>query len=635
MSSRIVLPFADVGDGITPQDGAKLYFYATGTATAKNTYSDEDLTTANANPVVSDSDGLFPSIWVGDGERYKVKLLDKNNTQQWEADPVIGGLLSGATGIIYETVAAMKAASPVIGQKVTTLGYYTVGDSGAGEYLVEASAVVDGDLNHTLANSNVAIFQGDNPTVDNYGTVGDGSTDDHATLESSFSGDLVLLNASIYQVDTGLVSTDKIKAIYGAWWQRNAAEASDGSTIRAKDTSVVNLLTIESTTPTSQKTTDLDNLQVAHLTLEHKGAGAALLIDNIIRSQVDDLYIDCNNEGMTGVKFDNWGFFNLLTHSVITRFAGRGVWISGVGTQHTITDSHIESTSVTSVAGIETNRPGTIVRGGQINVNNSGSGVGVLFNNISDASMEGGVVNGTLSEYDTGVKITGTTKYFHSVIVENTRASLGSGQKMIIFDRAADCVLLNPLAVSPTGGTVAEYTALAVDCGVVGDYNACRGGMIVHASALRSYSRCTSRLTYNQRADITTDSNLTVTCIDVEKVGCTVHNGVQWDKLYYYMTDDTAVSFAVPAIGGMFKVIVRDEEKGAAEMSYRLDASNELLTSLGKGASVEVTTGALTGTTGTDGAITISPNKSDQLIYIENRLGTAHQIIVIFEGVDW
>ncbi len=44
--------------------GSKLFFYITGTTSPQNTYTDEALTVANANPVVADANGLFPVIYM-------------------------------------------------------------------------------------------------------------------------------------------------------------------------------------------------------------------------------------------------------------------------------------------------------------------------------------------------------------------------------------------------------------------------------------------------------------------------------------------------------------------------------------------------------------------------------------------
>lgn len=79
MSSRFILPFADVGSGIKPSSGAKLFFFQTDGVTPKDTFSDQLSTpTPNTNPVISDSNGVFGDIYIsGD---YKVTLKDKNDS---------------------------------------------------------------------------------------------------------------------------------------------------------------------------------------------------------------------------------------------------------------------------------------------------------------------------------------------------------------------------------------------------------------------------------------------------------------------------------------------------------------------------------------------------------------------------
>lgn len=67
--------------------GAKLNFYTAGTDTRKDTYSDSALTTANANPVVADSSGLFAGIYLGTGG-YKVVLTNSSDVVMWTQDNV-------------------------------------------------------------------------------------------------------------------------------------------------------------------------------------------------------------------------------------------------------------------------------------------------------------------------------------------------------------------------------------------------------------------------------------------------------------------------------------------------------------------------------------------------------------------
>lgn len=76
--------FDDNGD---PLSGGKLYTYISGTTTAKSTYTDATLSTANANPVVLDSRGEAEVY--GEG-RYKFVLKTSAGTTIWSMDPVFG-----------------------------------------------------------------------------------------------------------------------------------------------------------------------------------------------------------------------------------------------------------------------------------------------------------------------------------------------------------------------------------------------------------------------------------------------------------------------------------------------------------------------------------------------------------------
>lgn len=87
----------------TPYALAKAYFYETGTTTAKATYSNAGLSSANANPVVADSDGRFGLIYLVAG-RYKVRLETAAGVQiGTDLDPVDGVLA------LFQSAAAPSA----------------------------------------------------------------------------------------------------------------------------------------------------------------------------------------------------------------------------------------------------------------------------------------------------------------------------------------------------------------------------------------------------------------------------------------------------------------------------------------------------------------------------------------------
>lgn len=95
--------FVDL-NGVPYVNGA-LYFYITGTDTPQNTYADVGLTTPNSNPVIANAAGLFPSIWLGSANAYKVVLEDQYGNQIWTADPwgpAAGGGAASAAGILGE-----------------------------------------------------------------------------------------------------------------------------------------------------------------------------------------------------------------------------------------------------------------------------------------------------------------------------------------------------------------------------------------------------------------------------------------------------------------------------------------------------------------------------------------------------
>lgn len=71
-----------------PLSGGMLYFYDTGTANAKTTYSDSAMTSANANPVVLDAAGVPSDIFFAGTA--KVALHDSDDVLLRSMDPVTG-----------------------------------------------------------------------------------------------------------------------------------------------------------------------------------------------------------------------------------------------------------------------------------------------------------------------------------------------------------------------------------------------------------------------------------------------------------------------------------------------------------------------------------------------------------------
>lgn len=72
----------------TPYPGAKANWYLTGTTTRADTFQDNALVTAHANPVVADSAGQFPAIYLTPGTTYRCVLTTTADVTLDDVDPV-------------------------------------------------------------------------------------------------------------------------------------------------------------------------------------------------------------------------------------------------------------------------------------------------------------------------------------------------------------------------------------------------------------------------------------------------------------------------------------------------------------------------------------------------------------------
>ncbi len=473
------------------------------------------------------------------------------------------------------------------------------------------------------------------------GAKGDDGTDDATALNNwlaagSLSSALVL-SQGIYLTGSTLTGTDNPSLLAGRGWQVANDNSISGTVIKASGTGVADLLIIQSTTPASQDTTNVEGVAVRDLAFFHRGSGDGLLIDNVIRAFVSNVHIDCNNEGAVGIHTKNWGFFATFEKVYIDRFITTGIKLGGLGTQHIIRDGHVQSTNATAVAAIETIRQDFRIEGGQYNVNHPSDdlGIGILVNNTDvTTGKSGGRIMHTLCEFDIAVKITGTSQPFRGVVVGYPRWNLSLIAKGIIFDRAEFCTLVDPAIKSPGGGgTLAEWTALSVDCGVICNGLAARSPLIVDASATKAWMRVTGLLSQSDRDLVTTDANLTVTVENVEFLDECIHNGVGWDKHIDTIVDDGFKAYTPPKAIGTVEIRTNANANEYIVARYKTNSTTALLSMVEGTASnmiLDNTDGTLNGTTNADGKIHIKVDSSSGDLYIENRIGANRVFFVTF-----
>ena len=136
MATGTIIPspiFTGLDTNGDPVNGGKLYTYSAGTTTAQTTYSDVNLTVANANPIVLDSAGRA-TVFVTTGSSFKYVLTDSADVTLWTADNI--GAVPKSTATLDVTVTAGEDISALEacyisqgdGSKTTGRAYLTDAD---------------------------------------------------------------------------------------------------------------------------------------------------------------------------------------------------------------------------------------------------------------------------------------------------------------------------------------------------------------------------------------------------------------------------------------------------------------------------------------------------------------------------
>ena len=136
-----------------PLVGGKVYAYVPGTSTPKDTYTTSAASVANTNPVILDSRGEAVIYWVGS---YDVVLKDASNATIWGPERLEDG------------------------SNTLTTDLASTSDVAKGDALVGVKLNATGSVARTQHAKNA-----DTVSVKDFGAVGDGSTDDTASIQAA------------------------------------------------------------------------------------------------------------------------------------------------------------------------------------------------------------------------------------------------------------------------------------------------------------------------------------------------------------------------------------------------------------------------------------------------------------------
>ena len=191
MASLFTPPFLDVGGGLNPADGSKLFFNVVGSNVDKDTYTTAAATsgTEHSNPVIADSKGVFPAIYItGD---YDWVLQDKNSVQRNTGSvSEFATTANSAFDKNFATLTLAKADPNIIAGDAVNLAERTTGNGGGGMWNVIAGTGTANTYNivaHDTLSLSFVLRVGNSVDPKLFGAVFDDSADDSGAIQACFT----------------------------------------------------------------------------------------------------------------------------------------------------------------------------------------------------------------------------------------------------------------------------------------------------------------------------------------------------------------------------------------------------------------------------------------------------------------
>lgn len=146
-----------------PVAGGKLFFYASGTTTDAPVYADEDLSTPHPQPVVANSAGRFPAIFLDEGapSPYRVKIKDADDALIADYDPINAAGSVGAGQLQAGAVTEPKLGDGAVSHRALGVGVVAnenTANMAAAKFKGRAVGAVPGPMQDLTAGQAAAIL---------------------------------------------------------------------------------------------------------------------------------------------------------------------------------------------------------------------------------------------------------------------------------------------------------------------------------------------------------------------------------------------------------------------------------------------------------------------------------------------
>jgi hypothetical protein len=271
--------------------GGLIYTYNAGTTTPLATYTSNLGNTYHPNPIILDASGRVPGgeIWLSNGFGYKFVTKDSNNVLIGTYDNIPSSaqppITNDASSIYYEEGSSTTAGAFIVGDtylitSVGTTNFQTIGASAnqIGVHFI-ATGVGTGTGTAQLSRTVQNRLQ-DAISVKDFGAVGDGTTNDTATIQLALnSSAAVFFPEGTYKI-TSALTLNAGNSIYGF----NAATINQtGTNVNAISANAI------------------DNLFINGLKFQGTNTGTGITNSNGL------FFNNCSNVTVSNCVFDGFG----------------------------------------------------------------------------------------------------------------------------------------------------------------------------------------------------------------------------------------------------------------------------------------------------------------------------------------